>query len=55
MRAREFLMKDAYSFHANEASLMDTYKVMYDTYARIFQRVGLEFPRGRGRHRQHRR
>ena len=43
MRAREFLMKDAYSFHANEASLMDTYKVMYDTYARIFQRVGLEF------------
>ncbi|MEK7795973.1 MAG: proline--tRNA ligase, partial [Pseudomonadota bacterium] len=43
MRAREFLMKDAYSFHANEASLMDTYKAMYDTYARIFQRVGLEF------------
>ena len=43
MRAREFLMKDAYSFHANEASLMDTYQVMSDTYARIFQRVGLEF------------
>ena len=43
MRAREFLMKDAYSFHANEASLMDTYQVMYATYARIFQRVGLEF------------
>ena len=55
MRAREFLMKDAYSFHASEASLMDTYQVMYDTYARIFARVGLEFPRGRGRHRQHRR
>jgi len=43
MRAREFLMKDAYSFHANEASLMDTYQVMYDTYSRIFARVGLEF------------
>lgn len=43
MRAREFLMKDAYSFHANEASLMDTYQVMYDTYSRIFGRVGLEF------------
>ena len=43
MRAREFLMKDAYSFHVNEASLMDTYQVMYDTYARIFARVGLEF------------
>ncbi len=43
MRAREFLMKDAYSFHANEASLMDTYQVMYATYARIFERVGLEF------------
>ena len=43
MRAREFLMKDAYSFHASEASLMETYQLMYDTYARIFQRVGLEF------------
>src|SRR3989338_6107581 len=43
MRAREFLMKDAYSFHASEASLMDTYQVMYDAYARIFERVGLEF------------
>ncbi len=43
MRAREFLMKDAYSFHANEASLMETYQVMYDTYSRIFGRVGLEF------------
>lgn len=43
MRAREFLMKDAYSFHINEASLNETYQVMQDTYSRIFQRVGLEF------------
>jgi prolyl-tRNA synthetase len=43
MRAREFLMKDAYSFHADDASLEDTYRVMHATYTRIFQRVGLEF------------
>ena len=43
MRAREFLMKDAYSFHADENSLRETYKVMHDTYTRIFQRIGLEF------------
>ena len=43
MRAREFLMKDAYSFHADESSLRETYKVMHDTYTRIFRRVGLEF------------
>ena len=43
MRAREFLMKDAYSFHADENSLRDTYQVMHDTYTRIFQRIGLEF------------
>lgn len=43
MRAREFLMKDAYSFHADESSLRETYKVMHDTYTRIFKRVGLEF------------
>ena len=43
MRAREFLMKDAYSFHVDEASLQQTYEVMYDTYARIFTRLGLEF------------
>ena len=43
MRAREFLMKDAYSFHINEASLMETYEVMRETYSRIFARVGLEF------------
>jgi prolyl-tRNA synthetase len=43
MRAREFLMKDAYSFHIDEASLKETYQVMHETYSRIFQRVGLEF------------
>lgn len=43
MRAREFIMKDAYSFHANQASLQETYDVMYDTYSRIFNRLGLNF------------
>jgi len=43
MRAREFLMKDAYSFHVDEASLRETYDVMHATYTRIFGRVGLEF------------
>jgi len=43
MRAREFLMKDAYSFHLTHASLSETYQVMYDTYARIFTRLGLKF------------
>jgi prolyl-tRNA synthetase len=43
MRAREFLMKDAYSFHVDEASLKETYRVMHQAYSRIFQRVGLEF------------
>ena len=43
MRAREFLMKDAYSFHLDEASLDETYQRMYDTYARIFSRIGLKF------------
>src|ERR1700722_12637943 len=43
MRAREFIMKDAYSFHVSEASLQETYRVMYDTYTRIFTRMGLEF------------
>ncbi|WP_020409407.1 proline--tRNA ligase [Hahella ganghwensis] len=43
MRAREFLMKDAYSFHIDAASLDETYQVMYDTYTRIFQRFGLDF------------
>ncbi len=43
MRAREFLMKDAYSFHADFASLEQTYKVMHETYSRIFTRLGLKF------------
>jgi len=43
MRAREFLMKDAYSFHLDHASLEQTYQVMYDTYSRIFRRCGLDF------------
>jgi len=43
MRAREFVMKDAYSFHTNEDSLMQTYQLMYETYSRIFTRLGLQF------------
>lgn len=43
MRAREFLMKDAYSFHLNQDSLQQTYAVMYRTYARIFDRLGLDY------------
>ncbi|HVI25761.1 MAG TPA: proline--tRNA ligase [Xanthomonadaceae bacterium] len=43
MRAREFLMKDAYSFHLDEASLQAEYRNMYDTYGRIFARLGLRF------------
>ena len=43
MRAREFLMKDAYSFHIDQASLDQTYQVMYDAYSRIFTRLGLGF------------
>lgn len=43
MRSREFLMKDAYSFHANQASLDDTYQIMHQTYTRIFTRLGLDF------------
>lgn len=43
MRAREFLMKDAYSFHASHASLLVTYEKMYETYCNIFTRIGLDF------------
>ena len=43
MRAREFLMKDAYSFHLDQASLQQTYDLMHDTYSRIFTRCGLQF------------
>ncbi len=43
MRAREFLMKDAYSFHLSRESLQQTYQVMHETYSRIFSRCGLDF------------
>ena len=43
MRAREFLMKDAYSFHLSEESLHETYQIMHRAYNRIFTRLGLEF------------
>ncbi|WP_028537304.1 proline--tRNA ligase [Paludibacterium yongneupense] len=43
MRAREFIMKDAYSFHADFDSLLQTYHCMYDAYCRIFTRLGLQF------------
>ncbi|QBQ56142.1 proline--tRNA ligase [Nitrosococcus wardiae] len=43
MRAREFLMKDAYSFHLDQTSLEQTYRQMYEAYSRIFERIGLTF------------
>ena len=43
MRAREFIMKDAYSFHATDASLEETYQLMHSTYSMIFTRLGLDF------------
>ena len=43
MRAREFLMKDAYSFHLTQESLAETYAAMYQAYVRIFTRLGLTF------------
>ena len=43
MRAREFIMKDAYSFDADFEGLQKSYKLMYDAYARIFTRLGLKF------------
>jgi prolyl-tRNA synthetase len=43
MRAREFLMKDAYSFHLDQESLQAMYDTMYETYSRIFTRLGLDF------------
>jgi prolyl-tRNA synthetase len=43
MRGREFIMKDAYSFHADEASLREGYALMRDAYTRMFTRMGLEF------------
>ena len=43
MRAREFIMKDAYSFHLDEQCLQKTYKIMQETYCRIFERLGLDY------------
>ena len=43
MRSREFIMKDAYSFHANQESLQETYDIMYGAYCKIFSRLGLDF------------
>jgi prolyl-tRNA synthetase len=43
MRAREFIMKDAYSFHVDEPSLAQGYREMFDAYTRIFTRLGLKF------------
>ncbi|MCV6603982.1 MAG: proline--tRNA ligase [Porticoccaceae bacterium] len=43
MRAREFLMKDAYSFHTSQESLQQTYDVMHGAYCQIFERLGLDY------------
>lgn len=43
LRGREFIMKDAYSFHTDDESLTETYEDMYDAYSRIFKRTGLEY------------
>ena len=43
MRSREFVMKDAYSFHLDQESLQQTYELMYQTYTNIFNRFGLKF------------
>ena len=43
MRSREFIMKDAYSFHSSQESLQQTYDQMFDTYSRIFDRFGLKY------------
>lgn len=43
MRSREFIMKDAYSFHVDQESLQETYDNMYEAYCRIFTRLGLNF------------
>ncbi|NKB31934.1 MAG: proline--tRNA ligase [Pseudomonadales bacterium] len=43
MRSREFIMKDAYSFHKDEESLQQTYEVMHQTYCNIFSRLGLDY------------
>jgi prolyl-tRNA synthetase len=55
MRGREFLMKDGYSFHTSFDDLQREYRNMFDTYTRIFDRLGPEVPGRRRRHRLDRR
>ncbi|MDE5002905.1 aminoacyl--tRNA ligase-related protein, partial [Francisella tularensis] len=43
MRARDFIMKDAYSFHENSQSLRNTYNTMYATYCKILDKIGLAY------------
>lgn len=43
MRSREFIMKDAYSFHVSQESLQQTYDIMHDAYCKIFDRIGLDY------------
>ncbi|MBP6123455.1 MULTISPECIES: proline--tRNA ligase [Providencia] len=43
MRSREFIMKDAYSFHISQESLQETYDAMYEAYSKIFTRIGFDF------------
>ncbi len=43
MRSREFIMKDAYSFHIDEKSLGETYQIMHQTYCNIFDRIGFNY------------
>ena len=43
MRAREFMMKDAYSFDADKEGMLKSYQIMFDAYVRIFNRLGLKF------------
>jgi prolyl-tRNA synthetase len=43
LRSREFIMKDAYSFHDSDESLHETYMTMYDSYCKIFQRCGVQY------------
>ena len=43
MRGREFIMKDAYSFDLDQNGLDESYKIMYDTYCRIFDRLGIDY------------
>jgi len=43
MRSREFIMKDAYSFHLDKESLVETYEVMHQAYCNVFSRMGLDF------------